>query len=84
MGLYICYFCVLHQELLKMHLTDIARDPGHTLTLEQKRAVDEARALVDRTQLQCLLAVSLLYHGIAHVYMCHAMAMQGSLRMWAS
>ena len=37
-----------------MHLTDIARDPGHTLTLEQKRALDEARALVDRTQLQCL------------------------------
>ena len=67
-----------------MHLTDIARDPGHTLTLEQERAVDEAKALVDRTQLQCLLAVSLLYHGIAHVYMRHAMAMQGSLRMWAS
>ena len=52
-----------------MHLTDIARDPGHTLTLEQKRAVDEARALVDRTQLQCLLAVSLLYHGL-HLFIC--------------
>jgi hypothetical protein len=34
-----------------MHLADIARDPGHALTLEQKRAVDEARALVDKTHL---------------------------------
>ena len=84
MGLYICYVCVLHQEHLRLHLTDIARDPGHTLTLEQERAVDEAKALVDRTQLQCLFAVSLLCHGTAHVDMCHAMAMQGSLRMWAS
>ena len=67
-----------------MRLTDILRDPPPILTLEQKTAVENARAYVERTQLQCLPAVSLLYHGIAHVYMCHAMAMQGSLRMWAS
>ena len=67
-----------------MRLMDILRDRPHILTLEQKTAVEKARALVQRTQLQCLLAVSLLYHEIAHVYMCHAMAMQGSLTIWAS
>ena len=66
-----------------MRLTDIANGPP-ILTLEQKWAVEKARGYVERTQLQCLLAVSLLYHGIAHVYMCHAMAMQGSLTSWPS
>ena len=66
-----------------MRLTDIANGPP-ILTVEQEWAVDKARDYVERTQLQCLLAVSLLYHEIAHDYMCHAMAMQGSLRMWAS
>ena len=67
-----------------MRLTDIVRDRPHILTLEQKTALEKGTAFVERTQLQCLLAVSLLYHEIAHVYMCHAMAMQGSLTIWAS
>ena len=78
MGLYIWYFCTLHQERL-IRLTDMARDRPHILTLEQKTALEKGTAFVERTQLQCLLAVSLLYHEIAHVYMCHAMATQGSL-----
>ena len=67
-----------------MRLTDTDTDRPHILTLGQKTAVDKAWALVERTQLQCLLAVSLMYHEIAHVYMCHAMAMQGSLTIWPS
>ena len=67
-----------------LRLTDILRDRPHILTLEQKTAVEKARALAQRTQLQCLFAVSLLYHEIAHAFMCHDMAMQGSLTIWAS
>ena len=67
-----------------MRLTDIDTDRPHILTLEQKTALEKGTAFVERTQLQCLLAVSLLYHEIAHAYVCHAMAMQGSLTIWPS
>ena len=69
-------------------IKDIAKDPFQTLTLQQKRKLDEAMALVDRTQLplccNVCLQCHLLYYGIAYVYMPHAIAMEGWLMMWGS
>ena len=69
-------------------LKDIATARGEMLTEDQRRKLSEADANVSRTQLplrgKCLVALSLLYHGIAHVLMFHAIAVQGSLMRWSS
>ena len=81
---YIWYFCILEQAWLSWHLNDIVTASGGNLAVEQKAKLDEAMALVGRTQLPlcCNVCLQCLYHRIGHFCMFDAITMPGCLMMW--
>ena len=58
----IWYFCILEQTWLLWHLNDIVTASGGNLAVEQKAKLDEAMALVGRTQLPLCCNVCLQCH----------------------
>ena len=69
-------FALCNQDNLVALLVELGGDHHPMLSPQQRSKLDNAMALVNRTlmPLSCnvYLAVSLLCHGIAHVYMFHA------------
>ena len=73
MGLYILYFCTLHQAWLLMHLKDIGNASGGSITVEQKAKLDLAMALVNRTELPLCCKVCMQSHCCSmelHMFLC--------------
>ena len=70
---YIWYFCILQQAWLLWHLNDTVTASGGILTVEQKAKLDEARALVGRTQLPSRCKVCMHCHCCtmeSHMLLC--------------
>jgi hypothetical protein len=81
-------FALCNQDNLVALLVELGSDHHPTLSPQQRSKLDNAMALVNKTlmPLSCnvYLALSLWCHGLAHVYMFHAIGVQGCSMIWAS